>query len=101
MARVYRVISGGARGKCGCGHKKKRDEPYWLVDGEKTAKIFCDECGKKRKLRGAKVTAEELHRFWFHGEKLKEVVCVKLGAFSKKSTVSSVREEELEAAVEV
>ena len=100
MAKVYK-ISGGESGRCGCGHRTHRGETYWLIDGEKTTKSLCDDCGKKKGLRGAKVTAEELAKYWFEGEPLKEVVCVKLNPFMKESKNSLKREEMLEAAVDV
>lgn len=101
MARIYHIVRGGENGRCGCGHKKHKNEQYWLIDGETRAKSVCSKCGKEMGLKGAKVTAEELHNFWFKGERIKETVCVALKQFSNGSRHSLKREEMLEVAVEV
>ena len=59
MATIYKVhYSGGGRGWC--GHKQKKGSPYYLVDGKKTARAYCLDCGEKAGMKGRHVTVEQL-----------------------------------------
>lgn len=59
MAIIYKVsYAEGGRGYC--GHKMKMGEVYYLLDGEKSARAYCKECGEKVEMRGKSVTTQRL-----------------------------------------
>ena len=76
MSKVY-IVTGGDGGRCRCGHRSKRGEKYVLIEGEKGSWTLCGMCGDKNKMRGQKVTAEEMRRMWARNEPMfREMVTV-------------------------
>lgn len=105
MQSIYKIV-GGSGGKCGCGHNQKKGDCYYLVDTQSRTYTLCQWCGKQQGLDnwwGTKraMTSEEMSEHWFGAEPMKEVVCQRLGRYTKESKVSSTKEEMLRIAVDV
>ncbi len=76
MSKIY-IVSGGEGGRCRCGHRSKKGELYVLIEGERGDWTLCDGCRKEKKLKGIRVTVEELRKRWFKGVSLSDVLISK------------------------
>lgn len=44
MAVVYKVTGQTRKGKCACGHRVKRNEPYYIKRDRNLLRTYCPKC---------------------------------------------------------